>query len=107
MPSFNINVNENDVPVMGPITESFTINEGGILNLPVSATDNNGTAKMAWTFTGLPSFATFTLIITEQEQLSLGLHRRFPASGLRRVRIILSDGYGAWTSEGKHSNQCC
>ncbi len=24
-----INVNENDVPVLAPVTESFTINEGG------------------------------------------------------------------------------
>jgi large repetitive protein len=95
--SFNITVDDNDVPVLAPIAETFTINEGGLLNLPLSATDNNGTTRMAWSFTNLPSFATFNN--NNNGTGVLTFKPGYAASGTYEVTVILNDGYGAWTSQ--------
>ena len=94
--SFSITVDENDVPVLAPIAEAFSMSEGGILNLPLSGTDNTGPAQMTWVFTGLPSFATFTN--NNDGTGSITFKPGYAASGEYEVTIFLNDGYGAWTS---------
>ncbi len=94
--AFSITVDDNDVPVLAPIAETFIMSEGGILNLPLSGTDNNGTTRMNWTFSGLPSFATFTN--NNNGTGAIAFKPGYAASGEYEVVVYLNDGYGAWTS---------
>lgn len=94
--SFRLTVNSNAVPVLAPIQETITVNEGNSFALPLSATDNNGTALMTWAFEGLPSFATFTN--NNDGTGTLLFAPGYSAAGEYPITIIVNDGYGAWTS---------
>lgn len=93
--AFTLIVNTNDVPVMSEVSD-ITVNEGAEVDLPISATDNNGTSKMVWSFEGLPSFATFTN--NNDGTGNVSFKPGYAAAGEYQVTIIVNDGYGAWTS---------
>jgi len=94
--SFTLIVNNNDVPVLGTVVSDTTINEGSLLALNLSATDNDGTAQMVWSFDGLPSFGTF--VNNNNGSGLLTFKPGYAASGTYQVTITLNDGFGAWTS---------
>lgn len=93
---FRLTVNTNDIPVLADVAETLTVNEGAQINLPVSATDNNGTSLMTWDFDGLPSFATFTN--NNDGTGNILFKPGYSAAGDYPITIYVNDGYGAWTS---------
>lgn len=93
--AFTLVVNTNAVPVLAPI-EDISMNEGGEATMSFSASDNNGTSKMIWSFEGLPSFATFTN--NNNGSGTVAFKPGYSASGEYPVTVIVNDGYGAWTS---------
>lgn len=95
--AFTLNVNTNDVPVLAPIVETATINEGGLFNVSLSGTDNNGTEQMSWTFDNLPTFATFTN--NNNGTSNIEFKPGYADAGEYEVTVYLNDGYGAWTSK--------
>jgi hypothetical protein len=94
--TFTLVVNTNDVPVMSEVND-ISINEGGDANLAVSATDNNGTTNMVWSFEGLPPFATFTN--NNNGTGNIQFKPGYSGAGVYPITIIVNDGYGAWTSK--------
>jgi large repetitive protein len=93
--TFTLTVNTNDVPVMSEVSD-ITMTEGSDANLAVSGTDNNGTAKMIWSFEGLPTFATFTN--NNNGSGNISFKTGYSSAGEYPITIMLNDGYGAWTS---------
>lgn len=94
--SFVLAVNTNDVPVM-PAIANIVINEGASVNVPVSATDKNGTSKMIWRTEGLPSFANF--VNNNNGTGTVAIHTDYASSGEYEITVFVDDGYGAWTSQ--------
>ena len=93
--SFILQVNSNDVPVMGAVS-NLTINEGSQATVALSATDNSGPGAMVWYFEGQPSFATFTN--NGNGTGSILIKPGYSASGEYEMTAFVDDGYGAWTS---------
>jgi large repetitive protein len=92
---FTLTVNTNDVPVLGPVADAV-IDEGRSVNVSLSATDNNGTANMIWSFEGLPSFATF--VNNNNGTGNIEFKPGYSSSGEYSIVIIVNDGLGAWIS---------
>jgi chitodextrinase/pimeloyl-ACP methyl ester carboxylesterase len=92
---FTLTVNTNDVPVLAPVSD-INVDEGREAELMLSATDNNGTAKMLWSVEGLPAFGQF--VNNNDGTGRLVFRPGYSASGEYNVSIIVNDGYGAWTS---------
>ncbi|MBL7699543.1 MAG: fibronectin type III domain-containing protein [Chitinophagaceae bacterium] len=93
--TFTFVVNTNDVPAMSEV-QDITINEGGSANLAISATDNNGTANMVWSFEGLPPFAIFTN--NNNGSGNIAFKPGYSGAGAYPITIIVNDGFGAWSS---------
>lgn len=92
---FTLIVNTNDVPVLTAVADT-AINEGGAATVYFSATDNNGPARMVWSFDGLPSFATFNN--NNNGSGNIAFRPGYSAAGVYPVTIIVNDGFGAWSS---------
>ena len=91
---FNVTVNTNDVPVLSAVSD-VNLLEGKEASITFTATDNNGTAGMLWSFEGLPSFATFSKVGGTG---TIIFKPDYSASGEYAISIIVNDGFGAWTS---------
>lgn len=88
---FNLLVNSNNPPVIATIN-NVTIDEGATTNFNVSATDVESTPNIVWTFTNLPSFATFTN--NGNGNGNIALAPGYAASGVYTVTALVNDGYG-------------
>jgi pimeloyl-ACP methyl ester carboxylesterase len=93
--TFTMVVNTNDVPVMTSISD-VNIDEGGEASISFSATDNNGTGKMVWSFEGMPPFATFTN--NNDGSGKIDFKPGYSSSGEYELTVTVDDGFGAWTA---------
>ena len=89
--SFNVIVNSNYQPVLAAIGNQ-TIGEGSVGNVPVSATDIDGTASLSWSTNGLPAFATLTT--TPGGTGNIQLLPGYAHSGSYNVSVTVNDGAG-------------
>ncbi|HYF29554.1 MAG TPA: PA14 domain-containing protein [Chitinophagaceae bacterium] len=91
----NMLVNDNFPPTLNPIS-NVSIDEGAVLDLPIVANDNENPSFIGWTFTGLPSFASFSHNGTGGGTLHIA--PGYAVSGVYNVSLMVDDGFGAWVS---------
>ncbi|HYF33165.1 MAG TPA: PA14 domain-containing protein [Chitinophagaceae bacterium] len=91
----NLLVNDNFPPTLDPVANA-TIDEGASMNLPLVANDNENPSFIGWTFTNLPSFASFNHNGTGGGTLQIA--PGYAASGVYNVSVMVDDGFGAWTT---------
>lgn len=89
----NVLVNENFPPTLQPVA-NITVDEGATANVNLVADDAENTAFIGWTFTGLPSFASFSH--NGNGTGTLQIHPDYAASGVYPVSLMVDDGFGAW-----------
>jgi hypothetical protein len=88
-------INDNSVPTMNAIS-NVTLNEGGKLVIPVSASDFEGNFNMIWFLDNKPSFASF--VDSGNGKGSVNLAPGYSSSGIYSMQVYVDDGNGAWTS---------
>ncbi|HYC29562.1 MAG TPA: putative Ig domain-containing protein, partial [Chitinophagaceae bacterium] len=86
-------VNENQPPTVNTIND-ITLDEGDVLNVPIISNDAEDPTSIGWTFSGLPSFVSFSHNGSGTGQLHLT--PGYAASGEYNVDVRIDDGYGAW-----------
>ena len=89
--SFSLTVNSNYDPVINPIS-NYTINEDDILNINLTATDQNAADILSWSVSNLPN--AFTLTPGANGTATLSLHPNFAAAGTYVVQVNVTDGNG-------------
>ena len=92
---YTLVVNDNTVPVFN-VVNNVVMNEGGSVTVPLVANDIEGNSHMVWSYSGLPSFATFT--DSGNGRGSVRLLPGYSASGFYTMTIFVDDGNGAWAS---------
>lgn len=93
---FNFTVDRNNPPVLATIN-NVTIDEGTTSSINVSASDTESNAYIVWTFTNLPSFATFTNNGNGNGTISFA--PGYAASGTYTVTATVDDGFGGKDSQ--------
>jgi pimeloyl-ACP methyl ester carboxylesterase len=93
---FNLIVNNNTLPTLATIN-NVVINEGATSSVGISASDAEGNSKISFTFTGLPSFVTFTN--NGNGNGTLALAPGYAASGVYNVTCVVNDGFGGKASQ--------
>lgn len=95
--TFSVAVNDNELPVINPIT-SVSLNEGATpITIPMVANDPEGNGNITWWAEGLPSFATLT--DSGNGRASIKINPSFSASGSYIVTVNVDDGMGAVSSQ--------
>lgn len=89
----NMLVNENFPPTLNAIS-NVSVNEGATTSVNLVANDMENPNFIGWTFTGLPSFATFSH--NGHGGGTLLLKPGYAASGAYNVSVMVDDGFGAW-----------
>ncbi len=92
---FTMVVDDNNVPVLNSISD-VVMNEGGSMNIPLTANDAEGNEFLSWFGSSLPPFAT--IIDNGDGQAILKLAPGYAASGDYAASVLVDDGYGAWVS---------
>ncbi len=92
--SFNLVVNSNYSPAIG-VVSNVVMKEGESTQINLSATDENPTDILSWTFTGLPSFATLD---TTAGSAQITLAPTYTDHGVYTVSAAVSDGNGGTSS---------
>ncbi|MBS1653690.1 MAG: hypothetical protein JSU05_02505, partial [Bacteroidetes bacterium] len=90
--SFNLVVNDNYNPVLGAVTGA-TVNEMQTAQINLSATDQNVSDVLTWTFTGLPSFVT---VNTNNGSATLNLAPGYADNGPYHVGVKVDDGHNGY-----------
>lgn len=91
----NMLVNENFPPSLNPVS-NVTVAEGATTSINLVANDMENPAFIGWTFTGLPSFATFNH--NGNGSGTLQFNPGYAASGVYNVTVMVDDGFGAWVT---------
>jgi large repetitive protein len=91
----NMLVNDNYPPTLNPVA-NVVMDEGAVLNVNLTAGDNENPSFLGWSFTGLPSFVTFDH--DGNGHGTLELKPGYAASGVYNVSLMVDDGFGAWVS---------
>ncbi|MDI3318202.1 fibronectin type III domain-containing protein [Pinibacter soli] len=91
---FNLVVNTNYPPAATPVS-NVTIDEGSTTNINLSATDQEGSNNITWTFTNLPSFATYTR--TGNGTGTIAVAPGYAAAGVYNISATANDGVGGKT----------
>ena len=89
--SFNVTVNANYTPIVVPISNS-TVAEGSNTTIPLTATDQSGTASLVWSLSTAPSFVTLT--DNGNGSGSLTLKPGYAAAGVYQITVNSNDGVG-------------
>jgi large repetitive protein len=89
-------VNDNIPPTLNPIGEA-AVAEGSTLNINLTASDAENTSFIGWTFTGLPSFASFSHDGNGNGTLQIA--PGYAHAGVYPVTVLVDDGFGAWVSQ--------
>ena len=87
--SFNLVVNDNYSPVLGNLP-NVNLNETQTSQNTLTATDQNASDVLTWTFTGLPSFVSVSGTTGNSVQLSYA--PGFADGGTYKVGVSVSDG---------------
>ncbi|HTN07991.1 fibronectin type III domain-containing protein [Agriterribacter sp.] len=85
---FNLIVNDNYVPKITPILNA-TVKEQESLQVNLSATDNDATDQLAWSYSGLPGFAT---VASANRSAVLTFNPKYGDEGEYRVKAYVNDG---------------
>ncbi|WP_343674955.1 fibronectin type III domain-containing protein [Chitinophaga sp.] len=88
--SFTLTVNDNYTPVIGAVN-NVTLAEATTSSVGLTATDGNATDSIAWTTSGLPSFAT---LITNGSNATISLAPTYVDAGTYNVTVNANDGKG-------------
>jgi large repetitive protein len=89
----NMLVNENFPPTLNPVS-NVSVNEGATTSVNLVANDMENPSFIGWTFTDLPSFASFSH--NGSGGGTLQLNPGYAASGVYNVSVMVDDGFGAW-----------
>lgn len=94
---FTMVVNDNTVPALNTIAD-VTLNEGDV-SAPINLTANDaeGNDYITWWFENMPSWATF--VDNGNGQGTITLKPGYSAAGDYTMKVIVDDGFGAWTSQ--------
>ncbi|HEX8333483.1 MAG TPA: fibronectin type III domain-containing protein, partial [Segetibacter sp.] len=90
--SFDVNVNDNYVPVITPIGDKV-VNENSKTTIDLTANDQDGNLSLQWQTTGLPSFITLTP--NENGAAKLFIAPGYAHAGLYSIDISVTDNAGA------------
>lgn len=91
----NMLVNDNFPPTLAAVG-NVTLDEGAVVDLPLTANDAENPSFIGWTFTGLPSFASFSHNGTGGGTLHIA--PGYAVSGTYNVTAMVDDGFGAWVT---------
>jgi len=94
--NFDLLVSDNYSPVVGAVS-NVTMDEKQTTTVNLSATDQNATDVLTWSFTGLPSFATVVTGTGNTAQLSLA--PGYADNGVYSVTAKVDDGKGAFDTK--------
>lgn len=86
--SFNLIVNDNDVPVIAPVS-GIVLNETQSGQVNISATDNNVADVLTWSFSGLPAFASSVI---NGGAVQINLTPGYADNGVYNVTATVNDG---------------
>ncbi len=92
---FVLTVNNNFYPVLDSIND-YTLSEGSILNIPLSATDQNSSDVLSYSITGAPD--EYSIENVSNGIANLKLSPTYGASGNYTVNVSVSDGNGGVTT---------
>ena len=90
---YTLVVNDNTVPILNPVN-NVVMNEGASFTVPLAANDVEGNNFMVWSYTGMPSFGTFT--DSGNGKGSVRFTPGYSASGFYTMTIFVDDGNGSW-----------
>lgn len=85
---FKLTVNSNNLPVISPIPNA-TVMETTTLQINLSATDADSGDELAWSYTGLPNFAT---VQTANRNASITFNPQSGDEGSYRIKAQVNDG---------------
>lgn len=85
---FNVTVNGNYVPVLNNIS-NISINEMQTTQVSLSATDQDASDYLSWTFTGLPGFAT---VLPANRNASITIAPKYGDAGVYNIKATVNDG---------------
>lgn len=90
---FTLVINDNNVPVFNTVTNQ-SLNEGQLLNVPFTVTDDENTGLLKFRAVDLPSWATLTSDSTTGTG-NVQLLPGFSSAGVHPVKISVEDQFGA------------
>ena len=85
---FNLTINANYVPDVNPIANA-TIKEKETLQINLSATDNDVSDQLVWSYSGLPGFAT---VASSNRSAILTFKPQYGDEGEYRIKAHVNDG---------------
>lgn len=85
---FNLTVNDNYVPNVNPIANA-TVKEKETLQVNLSATDEDASDQLVWSYSGLPGFAT---VASSNRSAVLTFKPQYGDEGEYRIKAHVNDG---------------
>lgn len=92
---FNLTVNDNYDPVIIAIP-NYSVNENGVLNISLSASDQNAGHQLTWLVSDLPN--AYTLTPGANGSATLSLQPTYASAGNYTVVVKVTDGNGGVTT---------
>ena len=93
--TFSLTVDNNRYPVINTIPD-YTLTEGDVTSIVLTATDKNSTDSITWIVTGLPSSYSIKPITSRKANLTL--KPDYAAAGTYAVQVTANDGNGGISS---------
>ncbi|MBV9962994.1 MAG: fibronectin type III domain-containing protein [Parafilimonas sp.] len=88
---FTLTVNNNFYPVIDTIAD-YTLNEGDVLTIPLSASDQNSGDALSWSVNNIPN--NYSIITVNNSAANLVFKPTYGASGVYKVVVTVNDGNG-------------
>jgi len=92
--TFDLEVNDNYAPAIQPVS-NITLAEKQVAQVTITATDQNLSDQLEWTFRGLPSFATPSI---NNRSVAIALAPGFTDHGPYDVTAVVGDGRNSFDS---------
>ena len=93
--TFTLTVNNNYLPAIDAIG-NYTMNENDVVNIPLTAHDQNAGDVLTWSVSNAPN--AYTLINNSNGSATLTLHPNFLSAGTYNPVVTVNDGNGGITT---------